>query len=74
MHWRIQLKDEHGTFWFVAHKQWSEMADDGARFEDPAVAANVVVTAQADAKSNPEWFPRIKMISFRDQPNERTER
>lgn len=65
-HYRIKLTDENGTYWMMDRdKLWHDDFEISRSFATEAEARHAALDAAARCSRNPEWFPKIEVISFR---------
>lgn len=64
-HYRIKLTDENGSFWMMdRNKLWHDDFEISRSFATEAEARSEAKAAIARCSRNPEWFPKIEVISF----------
>jgi hypothetical protein len=67
MNWRIQLKDQHGTFWLTDRENmWSDSADDALVFMCQDTAEKAATLARGRVSEFKDWFPRVRVIKFKE--------
>jgi hypothetical protein len=65
-YWRIQLKDDHGTFWLMLDQMWTDNISESMRYDDEVSANRDAREVKTRIADNPEWFPKIKIITFKE--------
>jgi hypothetical protein len=66
MNWRIRCDDENGRFWLAGEGRWSDSLGDGMVFAVEDEARALALELQAKANTNPDWFPKIKVVTFKE--------